>query len=87
MRRYKDFLIERLSFLGMVIVLISSLAACGRGPSIDITSRSTISGVVNGSKVEGKILAHFNTARGGSSTCNFTQLPEGFNPGTFGTHT
>ena len=53
----------------------------------DITSRSTITGLVNGSAVEGKISATFNTGRGGSSTCEFSQLPEGFNPGTFGTHT
>jgi hypothetical protein len=49
---------------------------------IEITSRSTISGLVNGAAVEGRILATFNTALGGSSSCEFSQFPAGFNPGT-----
>lgn len=87
MRHYKDSLIKLIQFAGIVIIALLFYAACSRTPGISITSRSTISGVVNGSQVEGKIMATFNTSRGGSSTCNFTHLPNGFNPGTFGTHT
>ena len=55
-------------------------------PDKDLTSLSTITGMVNGDVVEGKIRATFNTGKGGASSCNFTKLPKGFNPGTFGTH-
>lgn len=87
MPRDISFFTKRLLFLGVGVVLIVSFAACRRASDIDITSRSTISGIVNGSTVEGKISATFNTSRGGTSTCEFSQLPAGFTPGTFGTHT
>ena len=78
---------------GASMMLLTFLTACGlfQGPDIradrEIVSRSTISGSVNGSVVAGTISAAFNTGRGGRSTCEFAQLPEGFTPGTFGTHT
>ncbi len=87
MTRDIRFLTERLLFLTVGVILIVYLAACQPARDIDVTSRSTISGTVNGSTVEGKILATFNTGRGGTSTCDFSQLPMGFTPGTFGTHT
>jgi hypothetical protein len=61
------------------------LLACDR--KIDIVSRTTITGSVNGSPVEGRVSATFNTGRGGRSTCEFDRLPTGFTPGTFSTHT
>lgn len=75
------------------MILFTFLTACGlfQGPAMradkDIISRSAISGSVNGSVVAGKISATFNTGQGGRSTCEFARLPEGFTPGTFGTHT
>ena len=74
MPRDISFFTERLLFLGVGVILIASFAACRPAPDIDITSRSTISGIVNSSTVEGKILATFNTGRGGTSTCDFSQL-------------
>ena len=78
---------------GASMILFIFLTACGlfQSPDMrtdkDIISLSTISGSVNGSIVAGKISATFNTGRGGRSTCEFARLPEGFTPGTFGTHT
>ncbi len=69
------------------IILFVSLAACTRERDIDVTAKTTISGMVNGSPIEVDVLATFNTGRGGSSTCNFTKLPDGFNPASLGTHT
>lgn len=54
---------------------------------IEIVSITELSGAVNGSAIEGRVTASINTARGGTSTCQFTQLPERFTPGTFSTHT
>ena len=71
---------------GMTVALSLSLAACRRTRDIDVTSRTTISGTVNGSPLEVKVVATFNTGRGGSSTCTFEKLPTGFNPATLGTH-
>jgi hypothetical protein len=84
MLRDISFFTERLLFLGIGMILFASLAACRQDPDIDITAKTTISGIVNGSAMEGKILASFNTGRGGSSSCEFSQLPAGFTPGTFG---
>lgn len=74
-------------FICMFGLILMNQIGCVKHQDIDITSRSTISGSVNGSAVEGKISATFNTGRGGSSTCDFSHLPVGFNPATFGTHT
>jgi hypothetical protein len=73
-------------------LLVFGIAACARDgvqvrPDVDVTSRTTITGSVNQSPVEGTVTATFNTGRGGTSTCRFTVLPQTFNPGTFGTHT
>jgi hypothetical protein len=53
----------------------------------EITARTTISGIVNGQTMKGHVLASFNTDGGGRSSCEFTALPETFNPGTFGNQT
>jgi hypothetical protein len=53
----------------------------------DITARTTISGTVNGHAMKGNVLATFNTGRGGHSACEFSQLPRGFTPATFGNQT
>jgi hypothetical protein len=74
------------------LAVLVGVAACVSGDSrarsdVDIVSRSRITGSVNGRGVEATVAATLNTGRGGSSTCTFSRLPQGFNPGTFGTHT
>jgi hypothetical protein len=78
--------VARLQLLGLIVVLFASLAGCFRHAAIDISAETSVSGTVNGSPMEGNVLASFNTARGGSSTCTFSRLPAGFTPGTLGTH-
>jgi len=87
MHRNLSFLTERLLLLVMGIILFAPLAACRREKDIDITAKTAISGIVNGSPLEVNVVATFNTGRGGSSTCTFTKLPTGFNPASLGTHT
>jgi hypothetical protein len=53
----------------------------------EVTARTTISGFVNGQPMKGKVVASLDTGRGGRSSCEFSHLPAGFNPATFGTHT
>jgi hypothetical protein len=80
---------ERLLLLAVTITLFASLAACATWRTkrdINVTAKTTVSGIVNGSPIEVEVLATFNTGRGGSSTCRFTKLPTGFNPGSLGTH-
>ena len=55
-------------------------------PSVDIESRTNVTGTINGSAIEGTVTARLNTGRGGASTCRFTKLPPKFTPGTIGTH-
>ena len=86
MQRKMSFSTKHLLFLGMGIVLLTSLAACRRERDVDVSAKTTISGIVNGSPMEVDVLATFNTGRGGSSTCTFTKLPAGFNPASLGTH-
>ncbi len=62
------------------------LAACSRR-QVDIVSRTTITGSVNGSPLEGRVSATISSSRGGRSTCEFPHLPPGFTPGTFGPQT
>jgi hypothetical protein len=64
----------------------------GAGPQEDgmkreVTARTIISGFVNGQPMKGKVVASLDTGRGGRSSCEFSHLPAGFNPATFGTHT
>jgi len=66
------------------VLIIAFYSACIQ--KVNIASNTSISGLVNGSVVEGKISAMLNTGSGGSSSCSFSKLPVGFNPGTFGTH-
>lgn len=53
---------------------------------MDVTAKTAISGIVNGSPIEADVVATFNTGRGGSSTCKFKEMPPRFNPATLGTH-
>jgi hypothetical protein len=53
----------------------------------EITAQTAISGFVNGQPMTGKVVASVDSDRGGRSRCEFSELPDGFNPGTFGTHT
>ena len=85
MLRDISFFTERVLCLVMVIVLSASFAACRRERDIDVTVRTTMSGIVNGSALEATVVATLNTGRGGSSTCTFTKLPGGFNPASLGT--
>jgi hypothetical protein len=72
-----------------ITVLLASLAlTCRRQPGprdISITSKTTYSGIINGSPINVDVLATINTGRGGSSACTFTALPTGFNPAVLGT--
>ena len=92
MLRNQTLFTERLLLLAVIITLFASLAACQHlgqisGRDIDVTAKTTVSGIVNGSPIEVDVLATFNTGRGGSSACRFTKLPAGFNPASLGTHT
>jgi hypothetical protein len=100
MRRQRRPFFNRLLPLAVGAALFALLVACGEEPvpeppapqppparDLDIVSNSSITGTVNGEAVEGSISASFNTGRGGSSTCTFSMLPQGFSPATFGTHT
>lgn len=90
MHRHISSFTERSLFLVLGIVLFLSLVACPPRrdvKDIDVTAKTTYSGVVNGKALEVDVVATFNTGRGGSSTCRFKQLPEFFNPATLGTQT
>ena len=52
---------------------------------VDILSRTTVTGTVNGSPFKGQVSATLNTRRGGSSSCVFDQLPQGFTPASLTT--
>jgi len=78
--------VEILGAAALAVGLTACLCATDRLASIDIVSRTKIKGEVNGAKISGSIEATLNTGRGGHSTCEFTQLPPMFNPGTFSTH-
>jgi hypothetical protein len=81
----------KISYWGMGIILFASLFACHmerirEAQDIDVTAKTTLSGIVNGSPIEADVVATFNTGRGGSSTCKFKEMPPRFNPATLGTH-
>ena len=77
---------------GMLLALILGITtACATRDVVrltdrDIVSRTRVKGTVNGAAVAGTVSATLNTGRGGSSTCEYPQLPGGFNPGTLNTH-
>ncbi len=52
-----------------------------------VVSYTNVAGVINDQRYVGTIEAEFDTTLGGSSQCEFTELPRTFNPGTLGTHT
>lgn len=72
-----------------IVICASFFMGCQNRPKgdIDVTAKTTYSGVVNGGPIEIEVVATFNTGRGGNSTCRFTKLPPTFNPATLGTHT
>ena len=83
-------LARELLFLSICVVLLGFLTMCGFPPDkrdIEVTSKTTYSGSVNGSPIEIEVTAKINTGHGGSSTCLFGALPPGFNPATLGTFT
>jgi hypothetical protein len=89
MAREITFRTARWFCLGLAVILFAGLIACHRGRDIrdiEVTAKTTISGSVNGSPIAVDVVATFNTGRGGSSTCKFTQLPTGFTPASLGTH-
>ena len=91
MQRHISSFTDRSLFLGMGIVLFASLAlaACRQQRNIrdiDVTAKTSYSGIVNGSPMKVDVLATINTGRGGSSTCTFINLPTGVNPAALGTH-
>ena len=85
-----SFATKRLIFGGMGMVFLAFFASScrprERDMDVDVTAKTTVAGIVNGSPIEVDVLATFNTGRGGSSTCTFTKLPAGFNPASLGTH-
>lgn len=88
MLRNQRFFSERLALVLIGIMLFASLTACYKREirDIDVTSKTTYSGTINGSPWESEVVATFNTGRGGTSTCKFTKIPSGFNPASLGTH-
>jgi hypothetical protein len=87
MLRHECFHNKRLLLYAIGIILSASLTACLRERDIDVTAKTTVSGIVNGSPIEVDVLATFNTGRGGTSSCTFAKLPAGLNPAALGTHT
>jgi hypothetical protein len=73
------------------IALVLAVVACAAKDVVrlgdrDIVSRTRVKGTVNGAAVAGTITSTISTGRGGTSSCEYTQLPGGFNPGTLNTH-
>lgn len=52
-----------------------------------VVSYTSVAGVINDQRYVGTIEAELDLSRGGSSRCEFTELPNTFNPATLGTHT
>jgi hypothetical protein len=80
----------RATLLGVgVILLLASLAPTCRerrdARDIDVASKTTYTGTINGSPIKVDVSATINTGRGGSSSCTFVELPSGFNPAVLGT--
>ena len=77
-------------FFAMIMFLCLCFTTAGAAEKlqrdVEILSLTKLSGVVNDSRVSGEISATLNPNRGGVSTCQFSHLPKGFTPGTFGTH-
>jgi hypothetical protein len=91
MQRHMSFFTQPSLFLGVgILLLFASLASTCRqkrsASEIEITAKTTYSGVINGSPIKVDVLATINVGRGGSSTCTFVALPTGFNPASLGTH-
>ena len=89
MKRFQMFFSECFSMVLIVLVFFSFISACHMQKvkkEIDVTSKTTYSGIVNDHQLEIDVVATFNTERGGVSTCNFKKLPPKFNPATLGTH-
>jgi hypothetical protein len=85
-----DVLTKRSLFVCVgIVVLFASLAATCRQQrvtkDIEVKSKTTYSGIINGSPIRVDVLATINTGRGGSSSCTFTSLPPAFNPAVLGT--
>lgn len=83
----------RLSLLSAGVLLFGCGPKGGTPPpkegpkDIEVVSLTEISGTVNGAAVEARVTATINTGRGGTTSCQFTKLPDLFTPGTFGTQT
>jgi hypothetical protein len=94
MIRHKRAFSECFSVIAIGVIIFSFISACTEREidvreakkEIDVTSKTSYSGIVNDDQLEIDVVATFNTARGGTSTCNFTKLPQTFNPATLGTH-
>lgn len=84
-------LIQVSRWVVLPLALVLGLPACATRNSNaprdrEILSRTRVTGFVNGAEVSGNISATIDTSRGGRSKCEYSKLPLGFNPGTFGTH-
>ena len=70
-----------------LVVLLGTAACVSSSPkSLEVVSRTNITGTINDSAVEGTVFATIDTGAGGSSSCTFPKLPIEFNPATIGTH-
>jgi hypothetical protein len=73
------------------LVVVLGIAACAptasvRSGDLELVSRTRVAGTVNGAAVVGAVTSTIQTGRGGRSSCEYSQLPGGFNPGTLNTH-
>jgi hypothetical protein len=74
-----------LRHLGAALFAGGFLIGCA--PGMEILSRTVLTGSVNSAPVQARVEATITVNQGGRTTCEFSQLPTGFNPATFGTHT
>lgn len=82
------FLAKTFLLLSISVLLFASLYACrreGARKDIEVTARTKYSGAINGSSIAVDVVATLNTGRGGRSSCTFTTMPAGLNPGSLGT--
>jgi hypothetical protein len=74
--------------VGLLLLFASLAATCrqkGDTRDIEVTAKTTYSGIINGSPIRVDVLATINTGRGGSSACTFINLPTGLTPASLGT--
>lgn len=82
------FLARNFMFLGIALILLTSVFACRKEVGMkdrEVTAKTRYSGTVNGSPISIDVLATIDTGRGGRSSCTLVNGPSGFNLATLGT--